>query len=242
MPEQEEILNAVEVAFAREPRLDLQRFPVRLSFVDGVLSLDGEVEAIVAKKLALERAAAVPGVEGLVDRLRVAPSVPMRDEAIRAHVCDALYQEPAFATFALKLGDREGIHPVRPSTREPFGAIAVVVDGGVVTLDGEVPSLSHKRLAGVLAWWVPGVRDVINGLAVEPPQQDSDDEIIDAVRLVLEKDRFVPADHIRVHCHNRVVTLEGVVPSDSIGEMAEFDTWYIFGVDQVINRLAVQQQ
>lgn len=80
-----------------------------------------------------------------------------------------------------------------------------------------------------------------NGLAVEPPQQDNDDEITDAIRLVLEKDRFVQADHIRIHCYNRVVTLEGVVPSDSIREMAEFDTWYPFDADQVINRLAVQQ-
>jgi len=240
MAAREDILKAVEAAFAHEPRLDLQRFPIRLSFADGVMTLEGEVEDIAAKKLALERAAAVPGVESLVDRLQVAPSVPMSDDAIRDHVRDALYQEPAFATFALEVGDRAGVHPVRPATQEPFGTIAVVVDGGVVTLDGQVPSLSHKRLAGVLAWWVPGVRDVVNGLAVEPSQQDSDDEITDATPLVLEKDRFVPADHIRVYCHNRVVTLERVVPSDSIREMAEFDTCYVFGVDQVMNRLAVQ--
>src|SRR5919109_2901219 len=128
MPEQREILNAVEAAFARERRLDLRRFPVRLTFADGVLSLEGEMEDIAAKKLALERAAAVPGVKGLVDRLRVAPSIPMHDEAICDHVRDALYQEPAFATFALKVGEQEGLEPVRPSTREPFGVIAVVVD------------------------------------------------------------------------------------------------------------------
>jgi osmotically-inducible protein OsmY len=99
-----------------------------------------------------------------------------------------------------------------------------------VTLDGQVPSLSHKRLAGVLAWWVPGVRDVVNGIAVEPPQADNDGEITDAVRLVLDKDRFVPAEQIRVRKHQRVVMLECVVLSDSIKKMAEFDAWYIFGV------------
>ena len=111
MPEHKAILDAVEAAFAHEPRLNLQRFPVRLCFADGVLSLDGEVEDIAAKKLALERAAAVPGVEGLVDRLRVAPSIPMSDEAIRDHVRAALYQEPALATFALNVGGREGVVP-----------------------------------------------------------------------------------------------------------------------------------
>jgi osmotically-inducible protein OsmY len=241
MPEREEILKMVEAGFAHEPRLDVHRYPVHMALTGGVLTLEGEVEHIAAKKLCLELAAAVPGVDGIVDRLRVAPAVPMSDESIRDHVRDALYQEPAFATFALNVGEQEGLEPVRPSTREPFGVIAVVVDDGVVTLDGQVPSLSHKRLAGVLAWWVPGSREVVNGLAVEPSQEDNDDEITDAVRLVLEKDPFVKADHMRVHTKERVVTLEGVVPNDSIKEMAEFDAWYVFGVDRVINQLAVQR-
>jgi hypothetical protein len=75
----------------------------------------------------------------------------MSDDAIRAHVRDALYHEPALATFAFNVGDQEGVEPVRPATGEPFGVIEVVVEGGVVTLDGQVPSLSHKRLAGVQA-------------------------------------------------------------------------------------------
>jgi len=64
----------------------------------------------------------------------------------------------------------------------------VSVEDGVVTLDGRVSSLSHKSLAGALAWWVPGSRDVINGIEVAPPQEISDSEITEAVRLVLEKD------------------------------------------------------
>jgi hypothetical protein len=37
------------------------------------------------------------------------------------------------------------------------------VNNGVVLLDDHVNGLTQKRLAGVLAWWVPGNRDVING-------------------------------------------------------------------------------
>jgi osmotically-inducible protein OsmY len=54
------------------------------------------------------------------------------------------------------------------------GAIELRVENGVVTRAGEVPGLDYKRLAGLLAWWVPGSRDVINGLGVTPPEQDSD--------------------------------------------------------------------
>jgi osmotically-inducible protein OsmY len=75
----------------------------------------------------------------------------------------------------------------------------VEVTDGVVTLNGDVPSLSHKRLAGALAWWVPGCRDVVNGLEEVPPEEDNDDELTDAVRLVLEKNPFVNATKIRVH-------------------------------------------
>ena len=111
---------------------------------------------------------------------------------------------------------------------------------GVVTLDGEVPSLCHKRLAGVLAWWVPGTRDVVNGLEVAPPEEDSDGEITDAVRTALEKDPLLDADGIRVGTRGAVVTLGGVVPSEPQREMAEADAWFVFGVDEVVNRIAVR--
>jgi osmotically-inducible protein OsmY len=116
----------------------------------------------------------------------------------------------------------------------------VEVEDGVVTLNGQVPSLAHKRLAGVLAWWVPGSRDVVNGLEEVPPGEDNDDEVTDAVRTALEKDPFVRAEQIRIATKNNVVTLEGIVSSDAAREMAEFDAWYVFGVDRVINRIEVQ--
>jgi osmotically-inducible protein OsmY len=103
------------------------------------------------------------------------------------------------------------------------------------------PNLSHKRLAGVLAWWIPGSWDVINGLEVIPSQEDNDDEVTDAVRLVLEKDRFVEASQIRVSTQNYVGTLEGLVATETIKEMAEFDAWYVFRVNRVVNKLAVQE-
>jgi osmotically-inducible protein OsmY len=71
-------------------------------------------------------------------------------------------------------------------------------DEGTVLLEGKVPSFSHQRLAGVLAWWVPGRQNVLNCLEAVPPEEDNDDEVTDAVRLVLEKDPFVNAGQIRI--------------------------------------------
>jgi len=235
----EPVLREVRAAFEHEPRINLHRFPIHLDFNQDDLVLEGEVENIAAKKLALEFAGAVSGVRGIVDRLRVAPSEHMGDAEIRDHVRDALLQEPALETCSIRARVKSAIEAYRELS-EASGDILIEVEEGVVTLNGQVPSLSHKRLAGVLAWWVPGTRDVINGLEEVPPEQDNDDEVTDAVRLVLEKDPFVNADGIRVRARDYVVELEGLVSSEEMKEIAEFDAWYVFGVDKVVNRLIVQ--
>lgn len=234
-----QVLDQVRAALQSEPRLDLHEFPIELRYADGTLTLEGEVGDVASKKLALERAAALPEVSGIIDRLRVRPAQPMGDGQIRDLVRDALLQEPAFADFAIRrrLGEQVEIVRDPPAAR---GAIELQVEDGVVTLNGQVPGLDDKRLAGVLAWWVPGSRDVINGIAVEPPEEDSDDAILEAVRLVLEKDPFVDASQTRVGVKNALVRLTGVVPSEAERDMAEFDAWYTFGVDKVDNRIEVR--
>jgi len=120
------------------------------------------------------------------------------------------------------------------------GVLLASVTDGVVTLDVWVISLSHKRMAGVLAWWVPGCRDVVDALEVLPPEQDNDDEVSDALSLVLEMDPMIPhPDQIRVRTRNFVVTLEGLAGSEAEKNRAEQDAWCLFAVDRVINQLAV---
>jgi osmotically-inducible protein OsmY len=218
----------------------LHHHSIHVAIADGVLTLDGEVPSVAGKKLGLERAAAVAGVRGIVDRLRVAAAQPMGDREIRDHVRDAFLQEPALAELTLRQRVAGGSELVREPPDAVRGWIEIGVEDGVVTLNGEVPGLGHKRLAGVLAWWVPGSRDVVNGLAESPAESDSDEEITDAVRIVLEKDPFVNAGQIRVATANRVVTLQGLVPTESEKEMAEADAWYVFGVDGVVNELLVR--
>lgn len=234
------IIKKVLAALECEPRVNLHGFPVTVEFDDGTLTLMGDMEGIAAKKLALELAAAVPGVTGIVDRLRVAPAEAMEDGTIRDHVVDALMAEPAFQKFAI----RALVKGMMESVREPSlpdGVIEVEVTGAVVVLNGRAGSLSHKRLAGVLTWWVPGSRDVVNGLEVVPPMEDNDDEVTDAVRLVLEKDPFVNASQIRINCRNYTVTLDGVVPKEKERDIAEADAWYVFRVNSVVNRLEVRE-
>jgi osmotically-inducible protein OsmY len=240
MSERERVLKEVRAAFERAPRINLHKYPVKMEFSDGVLTLEGEAEHVAAKKLSLELAIAVHGVSGIVDRLHVAPASRMGDGAILDAVRDALLQEPTLMNCSIQVIHKGQLETVRDVTVEPHGMIRISVTEGVVLLDDHVISMTQKRLAGVLAWWVPGSRDVINGMDVVSDQPDSDEELAKAVRIVLKKDPFVNGERIRAAAKQSVVTLDGDVPSDPQKEMAEFDAWYVFGVDRVVNRLEVR--
>lgn len=240
VPEPETIVRQVRAAWEHEPRINLHRYPLEVTVSEGALIVAGEVAHIIAKKLALELAASVAGIRGIVDRLRVAPAELMEDGEIRDHIRDALVQESALENCSIRIWDKGQFRTIQDRSTTSSAMIDVEVNDGVVTFNGQVPSLTHKRIVGVLAWWVLGSRDVINGLEVVPVQDDNDDEITDAVRLVLEKNPFVEASHIRVQTHQCAVTLEGEARNETEKQMAEFDAWYVFGVDQVRNRLTVR--
>jgi osmotically-inducible protein OsmY len=237
----EAVLKQIRAAFEREPRINPHQHAIAMAFDNGVLTLEGEVGDIAAKKLALELGAAESSVRGVIDRLRIIPSEHRGDGDIRNAVCAFLLQEPTLRNAIVKVWKKGQIEILRHADGEPAGTIVISVENGVITLDGEVLSLSHKRLAGVLAWWTPGCRDVVNGLEVVPPEEDNDDEVADALRLVLEKDPLVHADQIRASVSNCVVTLEGLAGDEAERKMAELDAWYLFAVDKVINRIEVQK-
>jgi osmotically-inducible protein OsmY len=235
-----DLLERARAALQSEPRIRLHEHPVHLRFADGVMTVEGEVSSPAAKKLALERVAAFPEVNAIVDRLHVAPAERMGDGQIRDLVRGALLGEPVFEELSI-LEERQGApRPVSVPPAGSRGEIRYLVEDGIVTLSGEVPGLGLKRLAGVLAWWVPGSRDVVNGIAVVPPEEDRDDEMTDAVRIALEKDPFVEAAQVRVATRDRVVTLTGLVRSENERHMAEFDAWCVFGVDRMENEIEVQ--
>jgi osmotically-inducible protein OsmY len=212
-------VKALRAMLTEELKFDPNSFPIAMKMDDGSIVMEGMVASVGLKKRALLLAMGIEGVTGVVDRLRVSPSVRMSDDEIRDHMTDALTQESSLSGLG----------------------IGIEVRDGVVDLEGRVSSLSHKRLAGALAWWVPGSLDVINSIEVNPPEADTDDELIDAVRLILEKDALVDARSIRVSAAGYVVTLEGVAGSASERASAEDDAWFTWGVNNVINKMTVDE-
>jgi osmotically-inducible protein OsmY len=244
IPEEDrlELLAKVRATLRSEPLLgpsfhlrDLRIEP------DGALVLDGEVPSVAAKKLALEHvAAAVPSATCIVDRLHVKPAVHMTDKEIRIHVRNALIADPALRALEIWVVEDGEPQLFRGAPEKPLGRINVEVTDGVVILNGHVPGLTSKRVAGVTAWWVPGVRDVFNGIEVDPPEEDSPELIAEAVRAVLEMDPLVNASQINVGIHGTQVRLTGLVRTEAEAQAAERDAWCVFGVDTVINHIKVE--
>jgi len=238
------ILKSIRAAFECEPRINLHRHAIHFDMTDdGALILEGELGSVAAKKLALELAGAAPDVRGVVDRLHVAPAERRGDGAILDSLTGLLLGTRDLQNCALSALKQGQTLPLQEARGEDAsGDILVSVKDGVVTLDGWVISLSHKRMAGVLAWWAPGCRDVVNALEVLPPEQDNDDEVSDALSLVLEMDPMIPdPGQIRVHTRNYVVTLDGLVGTETEKNRVEQDAWCLFAVDKVVNQLAVSR-
>jgi osmotically-inducible protein OsmY len=229
----------VRAALEREPRINLHQHPIKIDSADGAVILEGEVGDIAAKKLALELAAAVRGVHGVVDRLRVAPGERRGDGAIRDSFVRLLLEQREFLNCTIRVRASGKTAPLRAGNEDAVGEIELSVSGGVILLEGHVISLPHRLFAGALAWWTPGRRDVINALELEPDYEDRDDEVTEALRLVLEADPLLDAAQIRPQCASWVVTLEGSVPTEGQRCRAELDAWYLSGVDRVVNRLQV---
>ena len=229
--DRQERVKAVRAAIDSAPGVDLQADSIDVRF-DDALEIGGEVRDIAAKRRAVRAARSAGETDAVADRLRVRVADRRPDGWMQDRVTEALGAEPVFAeTRLLGPGDeRAGEGPlIRVSVRE-----------GVIRFEGEVGSLSHRRLAEVLGWWTPGCRDVENWLHVVPPERDSDDEITDAVRLVLEKSAGADAAAIGVRTRDQMVTLSGTISSRPAAEEAVLNCWRIPGVHEVRDELEVR--
>ena len=228
---QKDMVAALLAALEKDPDINLHESPIHVTYHDS-LRLEGEVANIIMKRKARRIAIHISGLSDIEDHIRLRPGERRVGKALQDAVVDALSQEPAFRDIP--------VHPSPATETADRAWIGVGVQDCVVRLDGQVGSLSHRRLAEVISWWVPGSCDVHNHMRVRPAEKDNDDEVSDAVRMVLEKDPLLHAETIGVHTHDRVVTLDGVVHSDEQRRMALYDCWYVPGVHEVRDHLQVQ--
>ena len=121
-----------------------------LSVKDGVATIGGQTYNEVGRDSALAIAYRMPGVKDVVSEIKVSP-VSMFDDNLRRRTVRALYGDSALGKYA--------VDPARP--------IRIIIDGGHVSLYGEVISPMDKQIAGMRVGQIPGVFSVENNLVVE---------------------------------------------------------------------------
>lgn len=164
----------------------------------GVVNLEGRVDARLAKDRAVEIARVVNGVRAIVDRIEIAAR-PRPDYEIEFAVAGALSQDPVTA------GQRVGAR----------------AHDGVVTLSGDVGSEAERRVAEADVLGVPGVREVVDDLAISAASDDARRAAAGA--RVLRDDPWIDDSRVRLEVDRGAVRLSGSVGSAGEWARAEHD-------------------
>ncbi|HTR10832.1 MAG TPA: BON domain-containing protein [Paraburkholderia sp.] len=238
------ILRQVMAAFERESHLKLHNGPIHISLESGALTVTGEVPDVASKKRLIQLTRAHSGGEALIDRLRVSVAQPLGDGELRTRICERFLQTIEYRNCVICARAKGQLEMLRGTMDqagdEGAGVVEVNVEDGVVTLTGQVISLSHRRLASAIAWWVGGCRDVVNLLELVPAEADGDEEICEALALVLESDPRVHAGQITINVEDKRITLAGCVATEAERRQAEMDAWCLDTVAGVVNRIEVR--
>lgn len=234
-----DIISYLVARLEQDPRVNLHNSPITVSMENKRVILEGQVKDIAEKRATIDTATRVLlklGRWRIVDKLHVKPTRHRENMELMQAVVARLCDEPVFRDYSLltMVGDHFKVQRDRG-----FGSTIIMasIKNGCITLSGRVESLSHRRLAEVLMWWTEGCEYVDNELQIVPAERDTDNEITDAVRIVLEKDPLVHANQLQVGTAAGVVFLNGAVASQEEKKLAIMDTWYVPGVADVVDHI-----
>lgn len=177
---------------------------------DGVVTLKGTVNNILAKDRAQALVEATVGVRAIINLIAVKPRTPPADTELATAVKDAWLADPA--TDSYKLSAR--------------------AENGVVTLSGTVQSYAERDLSEAVAKGVRGVTGVQNEITIDFQDTRSDAAIEIEIKARLENDVRVDDGLVQVDVKNGKVTLAGTVGSLQEKTQAGSDAW-VLGVDSV---------
>lgn len=171
-----------------------------------VVVLEGHLPHVLAKKHVEAIAAQTFGVLRVWNRIDVRP--PER--------VDAMIENDVRRALSL--------HPVLQSEE-----IDVVVDGGDVTLAGDVASHHQRAVSEEIAAGVRGVKNVVVRLEIVPPREYVDDQLRARIAKQLDRDMRIDSRRIHLRVRDGRVVLTGTVSSENERRLAR----YLSGIDGV---------
>jgi osmotically-inducible protein OsmY len=202
------VAAAVTDELLYDPAVPLNR--IDLDVRQGVVTLTGEVNNLLAKDRAARIAETVKGVRAVINRIEVAPSTPRSDGAIETDIENAWITDPATESFE----------------------IAASVEDGTAVLTGTVESFQERHLADQVAKGVRGVRKIDNQIDIDYKTDRGDGDIEADIQRALHWDPLVDDALIEVDVENGEATLLGTVGSAAEKTQAAAKAW-VAGVKEV---------
>lgn len=212
----EVIRSDVVEALSRDSRFNNARITVVVEA--GRVKLRGDAPTLYTIQTAAELAASVRGVVSVLSELNVSRSAASPDDTAIRRFAEQLLR------YNASMGD---------------GNIAVAVEGGTVTLKGDVDAYWKRNRAESLMLDIQGVVDVINELAVVSDLVPQDKVIADDVKSAIARSACLARNSISVEVHHGLVTLTGNVPSLLSKHTTPHIAECILGVKGVIDNLVV---
>jgi osmotically-inducible protein OsmY len=219
--------NQIQSAVMQKLASKNQFSNVKASVEEGIVTLTGTVDLYQSKLDAAKVARKSAKAQGVRDLLTVAgPNVP-----------DAQLEQ--------KLAKK--LRYVRVGYDNTFDYFALGVKDGVVTVEGQDRTGIGRDEALFDIANMPGVKDVIDNVSVEPVSRFDDGLRLRAMRAiygdnVLSKYAMDPARPIRIIVTNGHVTLYGSVDSSMDKTIAGLKANQLFGAFSVDNKLQVEKK
>ena len=218
--------NTIQTKVAQKLAEKKEFLNLKASSEDGIVTLSGTVEVYQQKLDAAKKVRKIANVQGVRNLIAVSTTVP--DAELTAQLDRKLYY------------DRIGYDNV-------FNFVDVSVKDGVATLSGETRTDVGRDSAVDLVRRTPGVRDVVNDIAVAPVSIFDDQIRLSALRAiyrdpVLNRYAIDPALPIRIVVDNGKLTLYGTVMNSMDKQVAGIRAGQVSSVFQVQNNLEVAKQ
>jgi hyperosmotically inducible protein len=216
--------NQIQTTVTQKLASKNQLSNVKASVEDGIVTLTGTVDLYQAKLDAARLARKAANAQGVRNLVTVAG----------ANVPDAQLEQK----LATKL------RYVRVGYDNTFDYFALGVKDGVVTVEGQDRTGLGRDEAFADIANMPGVKDVIDNVSIEPVSLFDDGLRLRAMRAiyrdsVLSKYAMDPARPIRIIVANGHVTLYGSVASKMDKDVAGIRANQLFGAFTVENKLQV---
>ena len=196
-----------------EPAVHAEQIGVEVK--NGVVTLDGEVSSYVEKWNAERAAQRVSGVKALAVELKVKLSeLGKRTDADVAESAKNI------------LGWTSSLPP---------DAIKVMVEGGWLTLSGDVEWQYQRQDAGDSVRYLSGVTGVSNQIAIKPSLSAT--VVKSDIEAALKRRAAADAKTIAVDVKGADVTLTGSVHSWAERDLATRSAWGTAGVRNVVDKM-----